>query len=82
MQAATFKLYHCPGTRSVRVKWLLAELIGDQFEVEVVSLYDNQHLHPDYLRKNPNHNVPTLRITISATWCIVTSGLSAPKFST
>lgn len=62
MQAATFKLYHCPATRSVRVKWLLGELIGDQFEVEIVSLYDNQQLHPDYLRKNPNRNVPTLRI--------------------
>jgi glutathione S-transferase len=48
----------------VRVKWLLGELIGDQFEVEIVSLYDNQHFHPDYLRKNPNHNVPTLRITM------------------
>jgi len=48
MQAATFKLYHCPATRSVRVKWLLGELIGDQFEMEIVSQYDNQHFDPDY----------------------------------
>jgi glutathione S-transferase len=63
MQFIKFKLFHCPATRSVRVKWLLRELLGDQFEVEFVSLYDNEHFHPDYLRKNPNHNVPTLQIT-------------------
>lgn len=64
MQFARFKLYHCPATRSVRVKWLLCELLGEQFEVEFVSLYDNEQHHPDYLRKNPNHNVPTLEITM------------------
>jgi glutathione S-transferase len=66
VRPVSFKLYHCPATRSVRVKWLLCELMGDQFEVELVSLYDNQHFAPDYLRKNPNHNVPTLRITMRA----------------
>ena len=61
MQAATFKLYHCPATRSVRVKWLLGELIGDQFEVEIVSLYDNQHFHPDYLRKRSEEHTSELQ---------------------
>ena len=50
-----FKLYHCPGTRSARVKWLLHELVGDAFEVEIVSLLDAVQHTPDYLRKNPNH---------------------------
>jgi glutathione S-transferase len=64
MQYTKFRLYHCPATRSARVKWLLCELLDDQFEVEFVSLYDNEHFHPEYLRKNPNHNVPTLQITM------------------
>jgi glutathione S-transferase len=64
MHFAKFRLYHCPATRSVRVKWLLCELLGDQFELELVSLYDNEHMQSGYLRKNPNHNVPTLQITM------------------
>ena len=63
MELTQFKLYHCPATRSVRVRWLLGELLGDQFEVQTLSLYDNEQHHPEYLRKNPNHCVPTLAIT-------------------
>jgi glutathione S-transferase len=59
-----FKLYHCPGTRSARVKWLLHEPVGDAFEVEIVSLLDAVQYTPDYLRKNPNHSVPILEITM------------------
>ena len=58
------KLYHYPATRSVRVKWLLHELMGDEFDVEVVSVYDCAQHSPEYLEKNPNHNVPTLEITL------------------
>jgi glutathione S-transferase len=63
MELTQFKLYHCPATRSVRVKWLLNELLGDRFEEETVSLYDNEQYDPEYMRKNPNHCVPTLQIT-------------------
>jgi glutathione S-transferase len=63
MELTQFKLFHCPTTRSVRVKWLLGELVGDRFEEEIVSLYDNEQYHPEYVRKNPNHCVPTLQIT-------------------
>jgi len=63
MELTQFKVYHCPATRSVRVKWLLGELLGDQFEVQTVSLYDKEQHNPDYLRKNPNHCLPTLEIT-------------------
>jgi glutathione S-transferase len=63
MELTQLKLYHCPATRSVRVKWLLGELLGDRFEQEIVSLYDCEQYHPEYLRKNPNHCVPTLQIT-------------------
>ena len=37
------KLYHDPAVRSSRVKWLLHELVGDDLESEVVSLYDAEH---------------------------------------
>ncbi|WP_101759573.1 glutathione S-transferase family protein [Oceanicoccus sp. KOV_DT_Chl] len=56
------KLYHYPATRSARVKWALHETIGDNFEVEVVSLYDGEQYHQDYMQINPNHSVPTLEI--------------------
>ena len=64
MQFTRLKLYHYPATRSVRVKWLLHELLGDDFDVEVVPLYDCAQHSPQYLEKNPNHNVPTLEITL------------------
>jgi len=64
MKFTRLKLYHYPATRSVRVKWLLHELLGDDFDVEVVSLYDGAQHNPQYLEKNPNHNVPALEITL------------------
>ena len=64
MNFTRLKLYHFPATRSVRVKWLLHELLGDDFDVEVVPLYDSAQHSPQYLEKNPNHNVPTLEITL------------------
>ncbi|MDJ0926809.1 MAG: glutathione S-transferase family protein [Gammaproteobacteria bacterium] len=66
MDIARLKLYHYPSTRSARVKWLLHELLGDDFDVEVVSLYDGVQYQADYLRKNPNHAVPTLEITLAS----------------
>jgi glutathione S-transferase len=62
MQTPRFKLYHYPATRSARVKWMLHEVVGDDFEVEVVPLYEGKQYEADYLRKNPNHNVPILEI--------------------
>ena len=64
MEFTRLKLYHYPATRSVRVKWLLHELLGDDFDVEVVPLYDCAQYSPEYLEKNPNHNVPSLEITL------------------
>ena len=34
MQGTSFKLYHDAALRSVRVKWILHELVEDRFEVE------------------------------------------------
>lgn len=59
---ASMKLYHYPATRSVRVRWLMHELMGDDFTLERVPLYDGAQYGADYLRKNPNHCVPTLEL--------------------
>lgn len=56
------KLYHCPLTRSARVKWLLHELLDDDFDVEGVVLYEGQQYAPEFLARNPNHNVPMLEL--------------------
>lgn len=64
MNFTRLKLYHYPATRSARVKWLLHELLGDDFDVEIVPLYECALHSPEYLEKNPNHNVPALEITL------------------
>ena len=63
MKIARLKLYHHPATRSARVKWVLHEVVGDDFEVEKIALYDAAQYAPEFLRINPNHNVPVLAIT-------------------
>ena len=62
MGVKRFKLYHYPATRSTRVKWVLHELFDDDFDVEVVSLYEGKQYADDYLAINPNHNVPALEM--------------------
>jgi len=64
MQLTHIKLYHFPASRSARVKWLLHELLGEDFETETVPLYDGGQFEDGYLAKNPNHNVPMLEITL------------------
>jgi|AntAceMinimDraft_11_1070367.scaffolds.fasta_scaffold03611_5 glutathione S-transferase len=66
MNIRRFKLYHYPATRSVRVKWLLHELLEDDFDVEVVPLYDGVQYDTEFLQMNPNHNVPALEITLDS----------------
>ena len=63
MDIQHLKLYHYPATRSARVKWILHETVGDAFEVERVPLYEGAQYSEEFLRLNPNHNVPVLEIT-------------------
>ena len=64
MNFQRIKLYHFPASRSARVKWLLHELLDEDFDVEVVQLYQGQQFTPAFLQKNPNHGVPILEITL------------------
>jgi len=62
MERPQIKLYHYPATRSARVKWMLHEVLDDDFEVEIVPVYEGKQYEAEYLSKNPNHNVPTLEV--------------------
>jgi glutathione S-transferase len=64
LQIKRLKLYHYPAVRSARVKWLLHELLEEDFDVEVVSLYDAAQYRDEFLNINPNHAVPVLEITM------------------
>ena len=66
MQVSRFKLYHFPASRSVRVKWLLHELLDDDFDVETVALYEGEQYSDAFARRNPNRNVPVLEITLAS----------------
>jgi glutathione S-transferase len=55
-------LHHYPLSRSARVKWLLHELLGDDFETQRVALMQGQQFTPDFIAKNPNHGVPVLDV--------------------
>jgi glutathione S-transferase len=56
------KLFHFPMSRSARVKWLLHELVGDDFDLEVVPLYDGAQHSSEFLALNANHAVPILQV--------------------
>ena len=63
MKVDHIKLFHFPATRSARVRWVLHETVGDDFEVETVNLYGGLQYGPEFMAMNPNHNVPVLEIT-------------------
>ena len=62
MHIEHLKLYHYPATRSVRAKWALHEVVGNDFEVEKVALYDAALFTPEFLSLNPSHSIPVLQI--------------------
>lgn len=55
------RLHFAPGTRAVRVRWLLEE-IGVPYELSVVSLWRGAHKSEDYLKIHPLGKVPALEI--------------------
>lgn len=54
------KIYHVPGTRSVRVIWLCEEL-GLDYEVEIVDFSAEYRASPQWRSMNPVGKVPVLR---------------------
>ena len=54
------KLHHAPGTRSVRIIWLLEEL-GLPYKLELYKLGDPVMRSPKYLKIHPMGRVPMLK---------------------
>ena len=63
MSIKSVKLYHYPLSRSARVKFLLHEIYGDNFEYVFMDMLKGAGRTPEFLMKNPNHAVPVLDIT-------------------
>ncbi|WNJ82182.1 glutathione S-transferase family protein (plasmid) [Cedecea neteri] len=59
------QLYHYPGVRSARVKWLLHEFFNDDFDVIPVDLYAAEQYCQLFSNINPNHAVPVVNILTS-----------------
>lgn len=53
------KLYHMPGTRSVRIIWLLEEM-GTPYELITLDRAAEEHKKPAYLKIHPLGSVPAL----------------------
>ena len=67
------KLFHAPGTRSVRIVWLLEEL-GLPYDLDLHKLGDPRMRSPEYLKVHPMGRVPTLEdgdVTIFESGAIV-----------
>ena len=62
MDIKKFKLYHYPLTRSSRVRWLLHEIFEDDFDLEVVNIYNGQLHSEKFISINPFHSIPLLEI--------------------
>lgn len=70
-------LYHYPLSRSARVKWLLHEMRGDNFETVRVALRKGEQFTPEFLSKNPSHGVPVLDVTYAdGTEQVITESLA------
>jgi len=52
-------LYHMPKTRSTRVLWLVKEM-GIDVEVKTIDMMKGEHKSSDFLKINPNGQVPAL----------------------
>jgi glutathione S-transferase len=62
-QVKRLKLYHGPALRSARVKWLLHELMDDDFDVVAVAVLNADQYREGFMTMNPNHAVPVLEVT-------------------
>merc|ERR1712165_578977 len=44
----------------VRIALMTCEALGIEYEVKPVNLMEGEHMKPDYLKINPQHNIPAL----------------------
>ncbi|KAJ3266765.1 hypothetical protein HDU76_011901, partial [Blyttiomyces sp. JEL0837] len=54
-------LFHCPGTRSDRILWLLREIDAlDKVSLHKVDIFKGEHFQADFLSINAGARVPVL----------------------
>ena len=58
---ARFRIFHVPGSRSMRVLWLCAEL-GEPLEVVPIDFGRDYRFSPEWLARNPVGKVPAMEI--------------------
>merc|ERR1712141_860618 len=54
------KIYGMDASAPVRMVMMTAEVLGIEYEFVVVNLMEGEHMKPDYLKINPQHNIPAL----------------------
>merc|ERR1711997_624027 len=54
------KVYGMDASAPVRMVLMTCEVLGIEYEFVVVNLMEGEHLKPDYLKINPQHNIPAL----------------------
>ena len=62
MLPTSITLYHYPLSRSARVKWLLHEILGEDFTTVKLDLLRGEGMAAEFLAKNPNHAVPVIDV--------------------
>jgi glutathione S-transferase len=62
MRIQSLRIHHFPATRSVRALWAAYEVADCPVETAPLNLYRGEHMKPEFLAMNPNHNVPVMEI--------------------
>jgi glutathione S-transferase len=62
MRIAKLRIHHFPATRSVRALWAAYETAQCPVEILPLNLYRGEHMRPEFLAINPNHNVPVMDV--------------------
>jgi glutathione S-transferase len=62
MRIAKLRIHHFPATRSVRALWAAYETAPCPVEILPLNLYRGEHMKPEFLAINPNHNVPVMEV--------------------
>ncbi|KAL1139450.1 hypothetical protein AAG570_006434 [Ranatra chinensis] len=56
----TIDFYYTPGSAPCRGVQLAAKALGVELNLKLVDLMNGEHLKPEFIKLNPQHNVPTL----------------------
>lgn len=52
--------YYTEGSAPCRSVWMTAKMVGVELNLKEVNLQTGEHLKPEFVAINPQHNVPTI----------------------